>query len=216
MSITLSTNVTVSIGSAMGADVTMSAVTNANPAVATIAGGHAIIVGDYIRITSGWDMLNGRVVRVSAVAVNDITLEGVDTSNTTRYPVGAGVGSIAEVTTWTQLSQLKTLSTSGGDISFADVTSLSDQDQRQMPTVRSPVQMSIEYFDDQSLAWIDEVTTASDARTPYPVMMTFTSGARTVGNAYWSLATIPTVALNEAVTSKIDLSYASTPIRYAT
>ena len=46
-------------------------------------GAHGVVVGDFVELTSGWDLANGRVFRVSAVATNDITFESINTSSTT-------------------------------------------------------------------------------------------------------------------------------------
>lgn len=215
MAITLSTGTSVSIAKAYGSSVTMSAITNATEAVATLSAGHSVLVGDYLEITSGWDLLDKRVVRVKTVATNDVTLEGVNTSNTTKYPAGAGIGSIRRITSWSQLSQLKDLSASGGDQQFADITSISDRTTKQVPTVRSAVTMTIGVFDDPNLAWYADVTAASDASTPYGLLMVFPNGSRLAANAYWSLQKVPGISKNEALTTQISLSYAADPIRYS-
>lgn len=216
MAITLSTGVALSIAVSYGSPVTMSAISNAAEAVATIAGGHSIAVGDYIEVTSGWDLLDGRVVRVKTVATNDITLEGVDTSNTTRFPSGSGTGSVREVTSWSSVTQLKSISGGGGTQNYADVSTLSNLTQRQVPTTRAAVTMDVEVFDDISQAWCAHVQSATDSATPYAVKMAFPNGAKMVGNAYWSLASVPGIAANEALTLGLSLSFSALPIRYAT
>jgi hypothetical protein len=51
------------------------------------------------------------------------------------------------------MSQLKNISTSGGEMQFADVTALDDVVARQIPTIRSAVNMTVDVFDDPTLAW---------------------------------------------------------------
>ena len=55
--ITISTGTSVSIAKTYGPSVAMTALTNSadsvTPAVATLAAGHSVVVGDYIEITSG-------------------------------------------------------------------------------------------------------------------------------------------------------------------
>ena len=65
MSITLATGTQVAIASTYGTGFTITAISNANPAVATLSAAHGVVVNDLIEITSGWDRLNGRVVRVN-------------------------------------------------------------------------------------------------------------------------------------------------------
>lgn len=216
MSVTLTTGTVIAIASAYGSSVTMSALTNASEAVATLSGGHGVVVGDYLEITSGWGRLNNRIFRVKTVATNDVTLELCNTSSTTIYPAGTGTGTIRRITAWTNLSQLQSISSSGGDLQFADVTTLEDTVQKQIPTIRGAVSVSITYFDDETLSWIDEVNTANDARTPYGVRFSFPNGAKTVANAYWAKNTTPAVNANAALTNTIGLTYAAEPVRYST
>lgn len=216
MAVTLTTGTVIAIASTYGASVTMSAITNASEAVATLAGGHGVVVGDYLEVTSGWDRLTNRIVRVKTVATNDITFESINTSSTTIYPAGTGTGSIRRITAWTNLSQVQSISSSGGDLQFADITSIADTVQKQTPTVRSAVTVSITYFDDETLSWVSAVNTANDARTPYGVRFAFPNGAKTVANAYWAKNTTPAVNANSALTNTIGLTYAAEPVRYST
>lgn len=216
MAITLSTGVALAIAKTYGATVNMTVLSNATEAVATLAVGHGVVVGDYLEVTSGWGLLDKRIVRAKTVATNDVTFEGIDTSDTTKYPAGTGTGSIRRITAWTALSQVKGISASGGEQQFADVTAIDDQVARQMPTIRSAVSMNVDVFDDPTLTWYTDVSKATDARAPYGLRMSFPNGSKLVANAYWSLQRVPTVNQNEAMTSQITLSYAAEPVRYAT
>lgn len=216
MAITLATGTQVSIASAYGTQFTITAISNANPAVATLSASHGVVVGDFIEVTSGWDRLNGRVVRISAVSTNDVTLEGIDTSSTTRYPAGTGTGTGREISTWTTLSQITSgISVSGGDQNFADITSLTDSVQKQIPTVRSPVQVTLPVYDDPSLAWYSTVASVADSATATAIRMVFPNSSRLVGNAYWSLQRVPTIE-DSTLRARIDVSFTADPTRYAT
>ena len=166
MAITLSTGTIAAIAKTYGAAVTMSALTNAAEGVATLAASHGVIVGDYLEVTSGWGRLDKKVVRVKTVSVNDVTLEGINTTSTTLYPAGSGIGSIRRITAWDNLSQLKDFSVSGGDQNFADVTAIDDVVERKVPTTRGAVSLSMTVMDDPTLAWYATVQTAADTSTP--------------------------------------------------
>ena len=56
-----------------------------------------------------------RIVRAGAVTGDAVTLEGFDSTNLSKYPAGAGIGSVRRILTWDQLSQIKNVSTSGGE-----------------------------------------------------------------------------------------------------
>lgn len=216
MAITLTTGVAMAIAKTYGSSVNITAITNATEAVATLSVGHSVVVGDYLEVNSGWGLLDKRLVRVKTVSTNDVTLEGINTSDTTKYPVGAGTGTVRRVTAWSPLSQLKSISASGGDMQFADVTALDDVVAKQIPTIRSAVSMNVDVFDDPTLTWYADVSAATDARAPYGVRMSFANGSKLVANAYWSLQKVPSLNQNEAMTTQITLSYAAEPVRYST
>lgn len=216
MAITLATGTQPAIASTYGASVAMSAITNAAEAVATLDGAHSVVVGDYLEVTSGWDRLNSRIVRAKAVATNDVTFEGINTVSTTTFPAGTGTGSIRRITAWTAITQVTAgISVSGGDQQFASVTTLTDTTEKQIPTVRSAVQVTLPVYDDPSLAWYGPVRTASETATATAVRMSFPNGSKLVANAYWSLQQVPTIE-DSTLRSKIDLSFTSDPTRYAT
>jgi hypothetical protein len=153
MAVTLTTGTLVAIASTYGASVNMTAITNASEAVATLAGGHGVVVGDYLEVTSGWDRLTGRIVRVKTVATNDVTFESINTSSTTTYPSGTGTGSIRRITAWTNIPQIQASATSGGDQQFVDITSITDTTQKQAPGQRSASAVNLTVFDDPTLAY---------------------------------------------------------------
>jgi len=216
MAITLATGTTLSIASTYGAAVNMTAITNAAAAVATLAAAHGVIVGDFLEVTSGWDLLNARIVRVSAVSTNDITFEGINTTNVTNYPAGTGTGTIRRITAWTTISQVQSFDTSGGDLSFADITTITDRTQKQVPTTRSPQTLSMTVFDDAALAGQIAVQAASDLSTPAAFRIVFANNSRMVINGYWSINSAPAVAVNAPLTNNITFSGLALATRYAT
>ena len=216
MAITLSTGVSMQVAKTYAASIAVSTLTNASTAVATTASAHSIAVGEFFEITSGWGLLDKRVVRAGAGTTGStLYLEGINTTDTSKYPAGTGVGSIRKISAWTALSQVKGLSASGGDMQFANVTAIDDVVAKQVPTIRNAVSMNIDVYDDPTLTWYVDVSAASDARSPYGLLMAFPNGSKLVANAYWSLQRVPSVTINEAMTSQISLSYAAEPVRYA-
>jgi hypothetical protein len=140
MSITKTAGTQFAIGSTYGTQFTVTGITNANPGVATLSASHGVIVGDFIELTSGWDLANGRIFRASAVATNDVTLEGFNTSDTSKYPAGTGTGTGREITAWTTLSQISPdFGVAGGEQNFADTTFVSNLIRTQIPTDRNPI-----------------------------------------------------------------------------
>lgn len=216
MSVTLATGTVFAYASTYGASVNMTAITNASEAVATLAVGHGVTVGDYLEVTSGWDKLNARIVRAKTVATNDITFESINTTSTTAYPAGSGTGTIRRITAWTNLSQITTgFGASGGDQNYADITTITDTVQKQIPTTRSPVAVTLPFFDDPSLSWYPGVVTISDSATATGFRASFPNGSKLVANAYYSIRKVPTVE-DSTLRSEVSVSFASEPVRYAT
>lgn len=215
MAITLSTGVSVYVAKTYAAPLSFTAASNAASCALTVSGS-TIVAGDFVEVTSGWGRLDKRIVRAGVGSgATSLILEGIDTSDTSKYPTGTGLGSVRKITAWTEITQIKTVSTSGGDQQYADITAINDVVSRQMPTTRGAVNMSLEVYDDPSQSYFADVIAADDSRTPYGLRMRFANGSNTLANAYWSLMRVPNIATNEAMTTNISLSFAAEPVRYA-
>jgi len=216
MSVTLADGSVLSIATAYAVTKNMTAVTNANPAVATLEASHGVIVGDFIEVTSGWPGLDGRVVRVSVVATNDVTLEGVDTSDTSLFPAASGTGTIREISTWAAVSQVLSIADEGGEQQYFDYQFMDQLFRRRIPTVTDPASISLEIANDASLAYLSTVRTAAQSQTVRAWRLVFRNSQRIVGNAYWSLGFMPKLTLNEAVKRAISLAVTAQPCEYTT
>lgn len=212
MAITLSTGVQVRVAKTYAAAAPFTTISNAAEAVVTVS--NSLTTGDYIEVTSGWGRLDKRIVRVKSAVAGSFVLEGLNTADTSKFPAGTGGGSFRKVTAWTDVTQIKSISTSGGDQQFADVTAINDVVSRQIPTTRSAVNVTLEVYDDPTQSYFPDVIAADDSRTPYGLYMLFANGSVTVANAYWSMSRVPNIATNEAMTASISLSFAAEPVRY--
>lgn len=214
MSVALPNGALFAIASTYGAVKSMTAISNAVGAVATLEASHGVIVSDVVEVTSGWTKLNGRLAKATAVATNDVTFGGIDTSNTTRYPAGSGIGSVREVTAWTQLSQVLDVQTSGGDQGFATYSFLEDDTEHQIPTVRSPITLNIDLGDDATLPWYAVLSAADEDRLVRALRLTLPSGAIIYYNGIVSLNRTPTLTKNNVMALKATFSLQSAPTRY--
>lgn len=215
MSFTLATGTAVAIASAFGTGFTISAISNANPAIASLSSSHGVVVGDIIEVSSGWDLLDKRLIRVSVVAGDDVTLEGVNTLNTGRFPAGTGAGTGREVTGWTNIAQIKGMDSSGGDLSYANITTWADRVAKQIPTIRSAKELNFVVYDDPALAWYAIAEAATDLIAVTGLRFVFSNGAKLYANGYYNLDPVPDVTSQEVLTTKLGFSAVSAPIRYA-
>lgn len=110
------TGTTIFIASAFGSALTTSTASNATECVLGMASTTGLANGDIVEVTSGWGRLNKRSFRVKSLVANtSITLEGADTSSTTFFPAGSGTGSVRKVSTFTEITSITAISSSGGE-----------------------------------------------------------------------------------------------------
>lgn len=214
MAVTLPNGALVAIASGYGAAKVMSAITNADPAVATLEASHGIATGEFFEVTSAWSRLTDKVVKAGTVAVNDVPLLGIDSTSTTVYSAGGGIGSVREITGWTQLSQILQSSSNGGEQQFLEYQFLEGDAQKRIPTFKSAAGISFSIADDPSLAGYILAAEANDDRLPRAVRITLPNGAVIVYNAYISLNKTPSLTVNEIMACEITLSLLNEPVRY--
>jgi len=214
MAVSLPNGVTIALQTAVGSSLTISALTNANPAVATSTA-HGLSNGDIVVITSGWSKLNDRVVRVSGVTANTFNLEGIDTSSTANYPAGSGTGSAKKVTTFTQVAQILECSTSGGEMQFTTYSFLENDFETQLPTQASPMTLSLTIADDPALAGYTALKNAAEARDIRALKVTFPNNATAYYNGYVSFNETPSMTKNQVMGVQATFSLLSRPVRYS-
>ncbi len=213
MSASLPNGSTLALGT-LGSAKSMSALTNASQGVATLEASHGIIANDILMLYSGWSRLNNRVVRAESVSTNDVTLDDIDTSDTTAYPAGSGTGSIKEVTAWTQITQILTSAFVGGDPQYATYAFLEDSTERRLFTPYSAEGLDLTVADDPTLSWIATVRAAAAARTVYPLRLTLSNSAKIYYAVQVTFNENPTLTLNEVMACRLSFSFQAPITRY--
>lgn len=218
MGVFLPNGSTISIAGTLAAEKAISAVSNANPAVSTTTASIGA-AGDILLVRSGWTSLDSRVVRVgSAPTTTSFTMEGINTTDTRRFPPGGGAGGARAVTAagWTEITQILGSSASGGDQQFANYSFLADTgDQRQIPTKRSPRSFTLQVADDPTLPHYAVLEAADTDRLPRVIRVALANGALIYYAAYVSFSKTPTMTQDEIMALPVTLSLASEPTRYA-
>lgn len=214
MAVTLPNGSIIAIASGYTAAVAVSAATNANPGVLTTAT-QAYAAGAFVEVTSGWSRLDSRIVRLSAATTTSATLEGINTSSTQQYPAGGGVGSVRSISGWTQLSQILSTSSEGGEQQFTNFQFLEADAERRIPTNKSAAGISLTIADDPALAGYIVAKAANDDRLARAVRISLPNGGILLYNAYISLSPIPSLTVNEVMANQVTLSLLSEPVRYA-
>jgi hypothetical protein len=213
MSVSLPNGALISIASGYGSALTVSALTNANPAVATSTA-HGLANGDFVEVTSGWSRLTNKVVRVSGVTANTFNLEAIDSTLTTIYPAGTGIGTVRKVTGYTQLSQILSSSSSGGEQQFLEYQFLEADAQKRIPTFKSASGLTFSVADDTTQPGYQLAVVANDDRLPRAVKITLPSASIISYNAYISINKTPSLTVNELMAIEATMSLLAEPVRY--
>jgi hypothetical protein len=205
---------TVAIASGYGSAITVSAITNASPAVVTTSTAHGLATGDFVEVTSGWSRLDQKVCRVTQVTSTTISLDNIDTSLTSIFPAGGGIGSIRKVTGYTQLSQILSSSSSGGEQQFATYQFLESDSEKRIPTTKSAAGLTFSVADDPTQAGYILASAANDDRLKRAIKVTLASGSIISYNAYVSVNKTPSLTVNEVMAVEATLSLLAEPVRY--
>jgi len=214
MGVRLPNGIILALATAYGDAKTISALSNANPGVATSTA-HGFTDGDFIELTSGWQKINGRIIRVDDADTNSYELEGFDTTSTSLYPAGSGIGSARKITTFTQISQIIGLTTSGGDMQFSNFSFLENDFESQLPTQSSAQSLEIEIADDPSLAGYQALKTAGEDKAIRALKVTMPDGSLILYNGYVSFNETPTMTKDSIMTVRATFSLLNRPVRYA-
>lgn len=135
----LSNGTQVFIEGSRGEEIAVTAISNAAKPVFTVASAAGLAAGDYIVVTSASStLLAEKQLRITAITGNAVTVEGIDTTSTTKFPAG-GTAEIAKVLTWFEVPCVQEVSTDGGEQQFVNFQCLSDDREQQIPTYKSAV-----------------------------------------------------------------------------
>lgn len=203
-----------SVSTALATAIALTGITNADPAVATTTVAPAD--GTIGVVTSGWPSLNNRVVRTANEASTTFELEGIDTTDTTVYPAGAGAGEFQAVSTWVTLSQVTNIAKSGGDQQFFQWQYVEDPtgQQQQRPTFKNAKSLTLTLDYDPALAWYDALDKADAAKTAVVLRAVLPSGDTIYYNVYPSFDSDPSMDLNQNMHNTATFSLIAKLTRY--
>ena len=214
LAVSLPNGALVAIASGYAAVKTMTAVSNANPGVATLAAAHGVVIGDLMEVTSGWSRLTNKIVKAGTVATNDVPLVGIDTLLTSIYPAAGGTGSIRVISGWTQLAQVLSSGSSGGEQQFTAYQFLESDSEKRIPTVKSAMGLTFSIADDATQPGYILASAANDDRLPRAVRITLPSGSVLLYNCYISINKTPSLSINEIMACEVTMSMVAEPTRY--
>lgn len=194
-------------------DVTITEISNANPAVATAAG-HTFKQNDIVVVTSGWVKLTGRSFKVGAVTTDTFVLTGVNTLNEQSYPDGTSAGTAKNVTKWVNIPQITEVASSGGEQQFYQFGFLEEDEDRQIPTTKSPSTLTLTVADDPSQPYVPVVEAADELKEERVQRLNLVNGDIILYNSIASITNTPSLTRNQIMVRTITLAQQGRVTRY--
>lgn len=204
-------NVAVAMESALGADITITAISKAAEGVVTAS--NTLSNGDYVRLTiQGMFQLNGRVARVKTVSGTGFTLEGVDTTLFDTFTTGTA----NKITFGTSITTATTLSASGGDFDFIDTATIHTNMKTQIPGSASAASYTFDNIWDVTDAGLLAMKLAGDAQAQRAFKFTFGNGGQIMVFAgYVAANLLPRGSAQQLVTTPSVITMFGAPTYYA-
>lgn len=194
---------------------TVSAVTNANPAVCTSTA-HGYVTNDEVLFTSGWEDATDSVFRVTVIDANSFSLQGLDASSTAYYPAGTGTGTTQKLSAFTAIPQVLTISASGGDARFTTVTPLAKRNAINIPTGFNATSVTLSLAHDAAQAGFITMVGISRSLSKVAIKQVVAGGGTTYGYGYMSVSEYPKLNNNQVNTVDCAVTILGRSISYAT
>lgn len=196
-----------------GTDVTITEISNANPAVAKAAG-HTFVKGDIVVVTSGWVKLTGRSFKVGEVTTDTFVLTGVNTTSDQSYPDGTSAGTAKKVEKWVNIPQITEVASSGGEQQFYQFGFLEEDEDRQIPTTKSPSTLTLTVADDPSQPYVPVVEAADELKEERVQRLNLVNGDIILYNSIASITNTPSLTRNQIMVRTITLAQQGRVTRY--
>lgn len=192
---------------------TITALTNADPAVATsVAHGYSDL--DEILLSSGWEDATDTVFRVDQLTADTFEIEGLNSVDTNFYATGTGTGTAQKISGWTEIPQVLTIATQGGDARFTTISPIARRNSINVPTGFNPTSISLTLGHDPANANYKTMLGISRALTKVAFKMVLSGGSVTYGYGYMSVSEAPSLNVNQANTVSAAISLLGRAISY--
>lgn len=195
--INLWSDVQINVQTALAAAKTISAITKADPPVATSTA-HGFVNGDklLLRVT-GMGKLDHRVVRVANKTDDTFELKGLDSTNYATFLTGTA----AKITFGAAANTVTDVNPTGGEAKSVDITTVHTDTDREMPGNFSALSYAFGNLwvpDDPALLELAAATSAKEERA---IEIVFATGTLVLMNTFPSVSLAPGGTKGEAVTT---------------
>jgi hypothetical protein len=208
----LPNNIAFALASAFSAAVLISAASNASEAVFTAT--NTFAAGDFVEYTGGWSKANGRVFRLKVATGTSFTIEGLDTTDTSLFPAGAGTGSVRKITTWVPITGVTSIEISGGDGKNVEVPLVDTDMPVMLPDGFTATTVTMTTADDKSLPHHAALKKVSDSVALTCLRGVLPGGGVLLYAGYCSFNDSPSMAKGSVMAVKSIYSLQNKVVRY--
>lgn len=212
MDVNVWSKVKVAVQTLLGTEKPITAITKANPAVASSVA-HGITDGAWVLLKLvGMSQLNYRVVRVDTVLTDSFVLEGIDSTAFDDFVSGT-----AEVITFgAQAGTLQSFSPTGGEAAGIPVSTIHTDQDYEIPGNRTPIVIASNSLWVPSDPALLAMKGFDDIKTPGCVLLTFATGAKVAFAAFMSCNISPQGDAGQVVTTSVGMRLRGLMTNYAT
>jgi hypothetical protein len=193
---------------------TITALTNANPAVATSAA-HGYAAASEILLTSGWEDATDTVFKTTAIDAASFGVSGLNTTNTSFYTAGAGTGTAQLISNWVSIPQVLTISTTGGDPKFTTISPLARRNDINVPVGFNAASTTLTLGHDPSNANYQTMVDISRSLTKVAFKLLLSGGSTSYGYGYMSVSEVPQLNKGQANSVTAAFTFLGRTISYS-
>ena len=211
--VTVAAGTRVYIQSAIGSAVPIDGITKANPGVVSYTGTDPAD-DNYVAFTDmvGMSELEDKLVKIASVdsGADTFALTGTD-KDTTGYGTHVS-GNFRVVTLGSEIRVATGIQISGGELQFAEYQLLWDNIQRSIPTISSPVQISIPLVWDLTDTGALALLAAYNTQAKIGVKLVFPNASEMLAFGYAGFSGVPNAGgPNEILTTPCTITCSSAP-----
>lgn len=183
------------ISSTFASAKTVTAASNANPAVLTSTT-HGYTTNDEFLFTSGWELATSSVYKANVLTADTLNPLGLNTTSTASYAAGTGTGTMQKISSWLQIPNVLSINAQGGEPNFIDFKLLAALQGTRLPNGMTPISLTFDIgFDTSATNWS---TLLDLSRTQTLVAYKSVKGSNAnYGYGYWIMGEAPIQASDQ-------------------
>jgi hypothetical protein len=193
---------------------TITALSNANPAVATSVA-HGYSDNDEILLTSGWEDATDTVYKVDQLTADAFSPLGLNSNDTNWYASGTGTGTAQKISSWVEMPQVLSIASSGGDPRFTNIEPLARRNSIAVPTGFNPQSITLTLGHDASNATYIAMQNIARTLSKVAFKVVIAGGATGYGYGYLNVGELPAMARNQPNTVQAAITLLGRFISYS-